>query len=165
MKFDRECSCEEVGHGDFGPVSSSERLARVLTSPNHIAKDNETFKPSAFPRGHIQRTGISLIRVDRIDVIELRKQADAIAGNRLKEKLLGVGLSNARQLRDAVDLNTGKRLFCVVDDPVMATEQLPENLAHAYLVSAYDVELPVILKLQGILMDFFKPLIPIEKVY
>jgi hypothetical protein len=156
------CSCEGICHGGLGPVHDDEQLARVVTHPNHFRKDG-TFKPGMFPLTHIRGEGLSLMRSDRMDEPELTRQAHAVAGCKPGETIRGLRTCSARELRAVTD-GEGRSL-CVKDDPVMDEPPLPDNPAHAITIRTRNQDEPEILRLQGVLVDLFGPLVSISDLF
>lgn len=158
------CSCEQLSHGKDGsePVDNPERLARVVTYPNHFLRDGSV-KPGVFPPKHIRESGLSLMRVDKMDEAELTKQAHAVAMCKPGETVSGVLLGETGRIREV--LGGSRRSLCVKDDPVMDNERLPDNPAHAIAIRSLDQDEPEILRIRGELVKLFSGLTPIAEVY
>lgn len=144
-------------------MASGERLARVVTYPNHFRKDG-SLKPGLFPKTHIEASGLSLIRADRIEGEELTRQAAAIAGTREGEEPSGVCVCTAERLRGVID-HEGNRSLCVKDDPMVNDPVLPDNPAHAIAIQALGKDESEALRIQGELVRLFSQLTAIDKLY
>lgn len=151
------CSCECVSHGELGPVTDQEHLARVVVHPTHFRKDG-SIKPGLFPLKHIRESGLSLMRADKMDEAESTKQAMAVCSE--GKKVSGVRLCRTGDLRAIV--GQGGRSLCVKDDPVKNHEGLPDNPAHAVSIRSQNQDDPEVLRIQGELTDLFGELVPIE---
>jgi hypothetical protein len=161
------CSCEEVSHGELGPVADDERLARVVTHPNHFRKDG-SFKPGMFAisdiKGNKKDGGLSLMRADHMNEAELTRQAEAVAGCKVGETIRGIRICKARELRSVAD-SGGARSLCVKDDPVRDDLVLPDNPAHALSVGSLSHDDPEALRIQGVLVKLFGPLMSIADFF
>lgn len=145
------CTCESESHGELGPVANAERLARLVTSPNHFRKDGR-LKPGAFPPSHIKASGLSLMRIDLMaeDFIVEVAQKIAKEGENLKGLLVRTA-GDLRSLKDDAD----DRLLCIVDDPVIGSPPYPDNPAHAIAVSSKERAEDEILEIQSALFELF----------
>jgi hypothetical protein len=156
------CTCEQIAQSKFGVVNDSERLARIVVSPRHFKKDGSV-DPGVLPITHIEKIGLSLMRVDRMDKAELTKQAGVVAGAIDGGNVVnGVLVANALTVRHS---NSGEREFCVFDDPVRETAKIPENEAHAAALLARPHVDSEIRRLRGLLLDRFSPVMPVSRVY
>lgn len=158
------CTCEQHSHGELGVVEDGERVARVVTSPNHIRKDG-TLKPGTFPKSHIAQSGLSLMRVDHMNVASIETVSEAIAGTKAGETLKGLAMCKAEGLRSITDEGTTDRSLCVVDDPVLDDPSMPDNPAHAIAIKSAEQDEAEILRIQGMLLDLFGGVTPIASVH
>ncbi|WP_049735576.1 hypothetical protein [Rhizobium ecuadorense] len=147
------CACEAESHGDLGPVSDDERLARLVTSPNHFRKDGG-LKPGVFPLSHIKSSGLSLMRVDHMQEVAITDISHKIARQKEGESPSGLLIRSALELRSLRD-EVEDRLLCVVDDPVLDAPPFPDNPAHAIAVSAKERSDEEILEIQSTLFELF----------
>jgi len=147
------CACEAESHGDLGPVADVERLARLVTSPNHFRKDGG-LKPGVFPLSHIRSSGLSLMRVDHMSDAAIADISHKIASQKEGESPKGLLVRTAVQLRSLRN-DVEERLLCVVDDPVLDTPPFPDNPAHAIAVSAKERSEAEILEIQSTLLELF----------
>lgn len=158
------CACEAESHGDLGPVEDPERLARVVTSPNHFRKDGG-LKPGAFPLSHIKTSGLSLMRVDRMVETVITEISHTIAAQKEGESPKGLLIRTASELRALKD-DVDDRLLCVVDDPVLNSPPYPDNPAHAIAVSAKERSHEEILEIQLALLELFEgTMLPLGSVH
>lgn len=162
MLADNICTCEEIAQSKFGVVNDNERLARVVVSPRHFKK-NGSVDPGVIPISHIEKIGLSLMRLDHMDEAELTKQAEVVAGAIGNGNTVnGVLIASALSVRNS---NDGVREFCVFDDPVGATDKQPANEAHAAALLARFHDEVEIRRLRGLLFDRFSPVVPTQNVY
>lgn len=162
MLADNICTCEDIAQSKFGVVNDNERLARVVVSPRHFKKDGSV-DPGVIPISHIEKLGLSLMRLDHMDEAELTKQAEVVAGAVGNGNIVnGVLIANALTVRNS---NNGEREFCVFDDPVRATDKQPENEAHAASLLARPHDDSEIRRLRGLLFGRFGSVVPIANVY
>lgn len=153
-----------MSHGEFGPINDSERVARVVTYPNHFRKDGG-IKPGLFPPSHIRDGGLSLMRLNMMNEEELSKQAQAVAMSKPGEEPRGVRTCNASALRAIVDDEQGGRSLCVKDDPIKDDKCLPDNPAHAIAIGTRYQDDPEILRIRGELIEVFGELTAISDIY
>lgn len=156
MSNGKYCTCEEVARSKYGPVVDQERLARVGVNPRHFRKNGD-LKPGIFPPSHLETKGLSVTRVDVIDVDELRKQAEA----QLREEgetVKGVVLLLTAALRQECDQD-GSRCLCVFDDPVDGNE------AHACILRSANQDETEIRRIRGKLLELFPKPTSLEDVY
>lgn len=154
------CSCEQVSHGDLGPVDPNERLARVVPS-RHISKDGGV-KTGLFPPSHIKLSGLSLMRMDKMTSEELIFHADVIAQFKTGDVVEGICVCITRLLREIVG-DDGRRSLCVVDDPVENDPSLPDNPAHAIAIRSNSQGDDEIMRIRAELIMIFDGLTSIEE--
>jgi hypothetical protein len=130
-------------------------MARVVCSPRHILATGG-LKPGIIPIEHIKRSGVSLIRVDRVDCAELTKQAEAVARSLDGQTHIGVLVTSASLIREVKV--AGRRGLCLVDDPVIDDEKIPDNPAHAIAVASTLWEEHEILEMRKVLLNLFSML-------
>lgn len=162
---DGVCPCEGHGHGELGPVGDDEVLMRLVVSPRHIARDGSV-KPSLFPTSHIQSSGLSLMRRDHMNAESAKVQAEAIAAT-ANGAPVGFRMVSAKVLRAEVD-KAGARALCVIDDPVIGQEPLPDNPAHAYAIQSRPSEghdHPDVQQIQSRLVKAFGDVVRVDDVY
>ncbi len=158
------CACEAESHGDLGPVDDRERLARLVTSPNHFRKDGG-LKPGVFPLSHIRTSGLSLMRVDHMAETVITDISHKIAAQKRGESPSGLLIGTALQLRALKD-DAEHRLLCVIDDPVLDAPPFPDNPAHAIAVSAKERSDEEILEIQSTLLELFEgAMVPLGTVH
>jgi len=150
------CPCEQHAHGELGTVQDGEELARLVVSPAHFRKDG-TLKPGMFPVSHLS-SGLSLLRIDHLAPNELLAQAKAIVASNEENAPAGIRMVSAAALRAELSQD-GLRCLCVIDDPVIGDEKLPDNPAHAITVKSSAQDEPEILRIRQRLMEIFGPLI------
>ncbi len=129
-----KCSCEDIAHGPCGLIEQDERLGRLLYFPDHVRSDF-TPKPGAFPISHIKDKGLSLVRVNRLDDKAFVAFASALANQSADRTWFGhveFGVNVARAMTD----EDGIRMVCLFEDPTGQHTNIPENPAHATLISA-----------------------------
>lgn len=148
------CQCEVVSHGALGPVGDTERLARLVTSPNHFRRNGGGLKPGAFPLSHIKDSGVSLLRVDLMSEENITEISRKIAGLKEGEQPKGLLITTAKDLRGLKDEDEN-RLLCVIDDPVLNSPPAPDNPAHAIAVSSKTRADDEILEIQAVLLRMF----------
>lgn len=159
------CTCEHESHGDLGPVGDGERLARLVTSPNHFRKSDGRLKPGVFPLSHIQMSGVSLMRVDHMAKDFVVEVSTAIAAQISDQTPSGLLVQSAEAVRSLVDSNSVRSL-CVVDDPVLDSHPLPDNPAHALAISSKVRSEEEILEIQSDLYELFAgALVALEDVH
>jgi hypothetical protein len=164
MANEYTCSCEDEAHGDLGPVVDSERVARLVTSPNHFRKDGG-LKPGAFPLSHIKTSGVSLLRVDLMQESVITEVCVAIANLKPGERPSGVLVRKAIEVRRITDYD-GNQAMCVVDDPVKDDPPAPDNEAHAIAISSKARTDEDILEIQSDLLALFdQTLITLGKIH
>lgn len=158
------CSCEDKQRGPLGPVADYELVARAVINPTHIAKKGG-LKPGLFPLSHIQKIGLSLVRIDPITAPELERQGRAIAAAVLPGKdgvqptLAGFVTCMVHNLRGELLAESPSRALCVHDDPTLQDGKLPANPAHAIVVGTLDHDDSEIERLRLRLVDLFSPLV------
>lgn len=152
--MNRYCSCEQVAHGDLGPIGDQERLARLIVSPQHINASGQV-RPGAFPLKHIGTTGLSLLRIDKMSAAEVKEIADGIAATMNGQEVFGLSIAKADQLRSVPDQNPDHRAVCALDDPVKDQAPAPDNPAHAILISTRIRAEDELLELQSVLRRIF----------
>ncbi|MER9107340.1 hypothetical protein NKH95_25790 [Mesorhizobium sp. M0848] len=159
------CSCEQAKHGEMGPVVATERIARVVVSPQHFLKDG-SIKPGVFPIGHIEEKGLSLLRVDKMSGGDIHKQATAIAGDPAKQKPAGALVCTADTLRGLQSETADGTIqaLCLLDDPVIGDKQLPDNPAHAFAVRSLGRDRPETLRLQLELVNIFGSMMAVADI-
>lgn len=130
-----------------------ERIARVVTHPNHIRKSDGAIKPGVLPITHFS-TGLSLLRVDHLLRQPMLKIAEAIAGKKEGERLHGFLVGEAKLLRSITDDDGEKRRsLCVLDDPVLGDQDMPDNPAHALAYRSADQDPGEIERIRAELLD------------
>lgn len=160
MLAEQICTCEEIAQSKFGVVNDNEMLARVVVSPRHFKKGG--LDPGVLPISHMEKIGLSLLRIDHMDEAELTKQANAIAGSiGGGNAVSGVLLARAISIRNS---NSGERENCVFDDPVRAPV-VPENEAHAAALLARPHDESEIRRLRGELLARLGSVTLIQSVY
>lgn len=132
------CPCEAISKSTYGAVADGERLARVLTD-KHIRGDTGEIKTTAFSLSDISRDGLSLVRMDKIDVIEFQAVAENIRALGNAKFVRAMAIWAAILIR-RVKTENGKRALCVFDDPVKAAGDVRANEAHAIAVSAAEID-------------------------
>ncbi len=128
------CTCEAVSRGEHGIIADEELLGRIIFSPQHINAKG-AIKPGLFNLTDIKTRGLSLVRVNKIESGELKVFAEAVAGMIPNRSLQGYANFLTSVPRNLFDDEGGRRA-CVFDDPVEADGPIPENPAHALLISA-----------------------------
>lgn len=128
-----KCSCEEFPESQYGSICNTERLVRVV-SDKHFRKSGQ-LKPSAFPLSHVQRSGLSLVRADKIDLNEMSAVADDIIKLSRAKEARGALLAHAAEMRSLKDKND-ERALCVKDDPVRGEDGVRDNEAHAIILAS-----------------------------
>lgn len=157
------CSCEEMSHGNMGPVADEERLARVL-SDLHFDKRGR-LKPSAFAISHLKSSGLSLVRVDRINSEELDAVARDVMKSSPSTEPRGALVGAARLLRDA-EFPEGVRALCVKDDPVIDDPNgARDNPAHAISVATHEISDADVMEIRGKIWKQFSPIYELNQVY
>lgn len=129
-----KCSCEAVARGPCGLIGNTEGVARLIFFPDHIRKSDNSVKPGAFPLSHITEKGLSLVRPSKLSDPELHVFAKAVAAQTSDRKWYGqieFATSVPRSLFDS----DGNRSVCVFEDPTDADDDIPQNPAHALLIS------------------------------
>lgn len=164
MLDEGRCTCEQVARSELGPIENGERLARVVTSPNHFRKDG-SLKPGTFPLTHILKSGLSLVRVDALQREEMKNISEAITGQKPGEELKGIIVCGTGSLRSISEEGSDQRALCVLDDPITDDNVLPDNPAHAIAISAVVQDETEVLRIQGLLLECFEGPIPIDDVY
>ena len=120
----------------MGRVASDERLARIVRSPRFYNPKTKAIKAGIFSLSEIRKSGISLIRIDKISRDELLDAALAVTMHAPEGgTLAGVGLLEASRIR-AIICPKSERYLCVKDDPVVNQPPLPDNPAHALAEAA-----------------------------
>ena len=115
-------------------MEHDELLGRLLYFPDHVRSDL-TPKPGAFPISHIKEKGLSLVRVNRLDQKAFVAFACALANQSTDRTWYGhveFGANVARAIKD----EDGCRMICLFEDPTDDCANIPENPAHATLISA-----------------------------
>ena len=126
------CRCEQFPIGPLGPIGDHETLVRLVHSPEHVRKNGD-LKPSVFPPSHILKSGLSLVRVDMTNPLELADLGNANAAQKEGRSWAGY-LAFEASLPRQIMIN-GDRAVCVWEDPVPARGGVPANDAHALLVA------------------------------
>lgn len=135
---------------------------KVVCSPTHVRGDG-SFRNSLFPPGHIENTGVSLIRQAHIDQNGMKRLAEAI-GKTVKDRAVaGVATCSALEVREVVD-DKQARLLCVVDDPVLDLGEL-SNEAHAIGIASAPMSRDEVLRIQKLLLNLFRGLRAIDEIY
>ena len=129
-----KCSCEAIARGRCGLISNDEAIARLIFSPVHVRKSDQSIKPGAFPLSHIREKGLSLVRTSKIAVAELDAFAKALAANMQDGKWHGLFEFSADIPRSIID-HEGNRSICLFEDPTDSNGAIPENAAHTLLIS------------------------------
>ena len=138
-------------------IGAEEVIARILFNPQHIKADG-TVRSGLFSPTDIREKGVSLIRPEHLSNDELKRQADAVAANYHKPRTAeGVIECKAERLRGIVD-GEGARLLCLFDDPVVGSNGLPNNPAHATAIAAKEVTDADIPQIKTLLTLAFGPL-------
>ena len=130
-----KCSCESVARGPCGLIANSEVIARLIFFPDHIRTSDKSVKPGAFPLSHIREKGLSLVRPCKLSVVELERFAKAVASKMRDGEWYGQIQFAAILPRSLID-DDGNRSVCVFEDPTDEDNDVPQNPAHALLVSA-----------------------------
>lgn len=152
--------CEKQVSSELGPVADTERLARIVISPTHL-RPSGGLKPSIFAVGQLSRKtsdGVSLTRLDVIEIARVREIADHIASYSPTTSLHGVIVGHAISIRSISNVD-GQRALCVQDDPVAESESTLENPAHALTGTcdrALSADDPEIERLRKKLLDQFR---------
>lgn len=133
----------------FGPVGSSEVLARIVANPQHIGKNG--VKASVIPPTHL-RKGLSVIRVGFLCRKPFEEITSAIAANLSGNTIAGFLLTTAEGVRSFQDIN-GNLALCVFDDATERTEEVPENQAHAIICTRRDYSDEELLALKTEMME------------
>jgi len=149
------CTCEECARSKYGPIGNEERLGRVGINPRHVK--NGVLKPGIFPPTHLERKGLSVTRVDVIDLDELTKQAQKQVINE-GEMVEGVVLLETAVIRAEIDEH-GNRCLCAFDDPVDGNE------AHACILRSANQDETEIRRLRGRLLELYPKTTPLSEVY
>ena len=126
------CSKEADAVGPYGPVEDGERLYRAAFSPQHFRK-NGALKPSILPPSHIARSGLSLVRNDKLSDAELVEICSAIAEAHSDREWFGGFQFTCLCVREIRDEEG--RLVCVLDDPAPEANGVPANDAHSIAIS------------------------------
>ena len=151
------CSCEAVPLSELGVIGPEEVIARILFNPQHIKADG-TVRSGLFSPTDIREKGVSLIRPEHLTSNELKMQADAVAANYHKPRTAeGVIECKAASLRRIFD-GEGARLLCLFDDPVVGSNGLPDNPAHATAIAAKQITDADIPQIKTLLTLAFGPL-------
>lgn len=148
------CSCEAVARGEFGVVDPKETVARVVCDPRHIRKGDGSIRPGIFPPSHIATKGLSLMRPQHLTSDELKGHADAVAAHDERDTAVGVIECTAEAIR-ALTQEDGIRSVCLHDDPVVDDPVLPDNPAHALLLSARELPPEDIAEIRDNLLRIF----------
>jgi hypothetical protein len=133
----------------FGEVVDGERLARIVTSPNHVGKHG--IKASAIPNGHLRNSGLSLTRLGHLDKSTFDEIANAISAT-LNGEAAGVICATSDDLRNFRD-ESDSAVLCVFDDATKATEKIPENQAHAIAIAGRTLSDEEIIEIKTELME------------
>ncbi len=114
-----ECGCEKcsVSPHSPGPISSEEKLIRLVVAPLHIDKKLQTPTVAALVRVH--STGLSVVRHSASND-EIRSTAEKlIADVRQRNKGKMVGLHGVFMIHSSSIINwkttSGNRVFCLYD--------------------------------------------------
>jgi hypothetical protein len=99
-------------------------------------------------------TGLSLTRIDKIELAELVAVVADIVGSASAESAEGVLIGHVDAIRAILDVN-GKRLLCVKDDPIVGEAGFRDNEAHAVLMRSADQKEPEMRALRSVLLTIF----------
>lgn len=162
------CCNETISHGDLGVVRGEERVARVVTSPNHIRKSDGGLKPGVFPISHLSTKGLSLTRVDKVSRAEFHSIAEEIAGQSRNETIVGALVCRAdsvRALKDEDDIQS----LCLYDAPIVNRPGLPDNPAHAEALCSRardkDADIDYFVELQLKLLTVFDLIKQLDQIH
>jgi hypothetical protein len=114
-------------------------------------------RPGIFPPSHLETKGLSVTRVDVIDLAELTVQAQKqiIKDGEVVE---GVVLIETSVIRAELDEH-GNRSLCAFDDPVEG------NDAHACIIRSANQDETEVRRLRGRLLDLYPTTTPLNEVY
>jgi hypothetical protein len=114
-------------------------------------------RPGIFPPSHLEYKGLSVTRVDVIDLAELTEQAQMQVIN-TGETVGGILLLKADEIRSEVDGN-GNRSLCAFDEPVEGNE------AHACILRSASQDETEVRRLRGRLLELYPTTTRLSEVY
>jgi hypothetical protein len=147
-----DCPAEREQQSEHSPgiVGNREQLARIVYHRDHLEAGTGRLTPGAIRISDLEVRGLSLARLRHITAEELQLRGEEFAARRQENRLEGVGVATARQVRSLRD-GEGRQALCVIDDGK------PDFRAHAIAIRSADQDRPTLLKLRGALIDFFSP--------
>lgn len=124
-----------------------------LLNESHF-RANRTIKPSAFPLEHISSEGLSLIRISKISWTKLQEVAENIRTLSGATRTDGSLVATVARIRET-EFDDGRRMVCVIDDPVRPDGTLVANEAHALSVATRRVSQSEAQEIRDCLIEIF----------
>jgi hypothetical protein len=153
-----DCTAERVQQSDHSPglIKDDEDLAKIIYHRDQIDFETGELKPGAFSMTDLMTRGLSLVRLRHITVEELQRRGEEFAARRDENRLQGVGVASAGQVRSLRGAE-GRQALCVIDDGK------PDFRAHAIAIRSADQDRPTLMKVRGVLMGLFAPVRAIDE--
>lgn len=124
-----------------------------LLNESHF-RANRTIRPSAFPLEHISDEGLSLIRLSKISWTKLQEVAENIRALAGADRVDGTLVADVKSIRDSA-FDDGRRMVCVIDDPVPPDGTVVANEAHALSVATRRVSQSEAQEIRDTLLEIF----------
>lgn len=145
------CTCDQVSHSEYGVILNDESVVRVLTDHHYKGVKIRT---SAFSLSDIIERGVSLVRLDKVDVIEFQNVGEDIRLAASAGAVMGALAVRASKIR-SLFWPDGTRQLCLFDDPVKDEPELRDNPAHCMALSPAPIDRVQAQEIRDHLLEIF----------